>query len=424
MNGKVAYRALLIALLMFIVGTGGTKAEEGDNKYKMIKELGGGESVKIGGEDYILLNPNTGYVFKKIGVGRREYSENNLQKYSLEEGNIGYFLNEVWFEGLNAWEKELVQDHDWGISGLTDMEIRGKTWRPEGVPELTIKEMREKEQGEIITAKVGLLSGSEYRIYGSYYNNGLGYIPFPHKEWFWTITPVEKGIAGDNVWTVRKAGELHLSAKPNNKEDVEVHPTMYIKPTAKISREGELVKDQTGKKEGKTEVSIKVSAGEIWLEIPDIEEFGKYEIPGEAVEIYTKFRGSVKVKDYRGSNKGWRLNIKATPFSIVEPVGGFKGEEGYSMPKGLISVGDVQGVVKLGKEVDSIHIKGRELIDSGGVDVVKVEGGGTGEYEVNFGEDALGLILDPIAVKIDNENYPTESTPYESTITWELVSAP
>lgn len=182
--------------------------------------------------------------------------------------------------------------------------------------------------------------------------------------------------------------------------------------------------------EEKTDITTIINSGPFSLSVPEIHAFGNLSLQTKPVTHFTTFADDWNIVDARGTHEGWRVQAVAQPFKEVEPIGGFKdGTEAYSLPEGSLTLIGPESISRVGtgnSELPVNHLNDVMAIDTGSaVTVIRGDRGeATGEFSATFGEDTLGLILDPETTRIDLDNYPGEPTPYETTITWTLVSGP
>lgn len=197
--------------------------------------------------------------------------------------------------------------------------------------------------------------------------------------------------------------------------------------------------DNTGNDDGSTggsnedsgddEASVGIGDGGLKLTTSPIIHFGNHNITNEIKTIYTSFERAIKVEDLRGTHEGWRLDVSATPFKVAKPAGGFKeGTTAHELPKGSFAILPPSKIERVGNgssELPTSEINSKTVIDNGTVTIANAEKGtGTGEFDIVFPENALSLVIDPETVFVDKINYPNTYTPYKSTLTWNLVSAP
>ena len=199
-----------------------------------------------------------------------------------------------------------------------------------------------------------------------------------------------------------------------------------IETNEEVVNTTESVDTDTKKSEKAT---LQLGEGDLTLETSPITSFGSHQIEKEKKTATAAFNGEFFVTDARGTQAGWDLTVSATPFTIVEPVGGWVKENVYSLPMGSFSLNNLVGLNGVYGENASLYPVAQQLgvaIDLG--QEVKIasasKGTGMGRYAFDFGQEALSLVIDPTTAKIDKVNYPDSVTPYESTITWNLVSGP
>lgn len=176
--------------------------------------------------------------------------------------------------------------------------------------------------------------------------------------------------------------------------------------------------------------TLNLEAGYLTLAVSDPESFGTTKLSNQPQHISKGFVDAFEVTDLRGTGAGWRLDVSASNFKEVEPVDGFKaGTGGYALPTGSLLLSSMETIVRtegspggdpsIGN-IDNVVIDGSSLATVSTANT----GEGAGKFELSYGSDALTLVVDSSTAKVDTENYVGVSTPYESTITWDLVSAP
>lgn len=175
-------------------------------------------------------------------------------------------------------------------------------------------------------------------------------------------------------------------------------------------------------------VTGSIQGGVLELTTSDPINFGLVTLNQPTLVATTGFEDSFVVEDTTGTQQGWSLNVSATPLSIVEPSGGWvDGTSNYSLPIGSLVLNPITSVETLGSGTTSeINLPtSKSVIDDGSVEIAWANSGqGMGKYSLDFPVNALELTLDIQTAKIDNVNYPSGITPYESTIRWELTQAP
>lgn len=144
-----------------------------------IKNLPVGTEITFAGKQWIVLNPETGYVFMKDELPTsRAFDTNDKQNFNPNDSNnIAYYLNTTYYNTLKTEEKAFIQSHDWGIGSLSLLEVINN------MHTLTLTQMKAKEDTSKVTANIGLLSVSEWRTYSN-----LGFLDAPFSR-MWTRTP-------------------------------------------------------------------------------------------------------------------------------------------------------------------------------------------------------------------------------------------
>lgn len=177
------------------------------------------------------------------------------------------------------------------------------------------------------------------------------------------------------------------------------------------------------------EATASFGSGDLTLQIPDIYSFGNIKLEAQAKLVKTGFDDIFKVIDSRGTAEGWRLDLSASRFTEVTPASGFVGgTSAVILPAGSLSILPLATIVRVGSSAGTLPTKtliGNSIIDDGVITMsTAVAGSGMGEFNLDFTNDSLSLVVDAATAKIDKVNYPGDSTPYSSTLTWTLVSAP
>ncbi|WP_121605984.1 WxL domain-containing protein [Virgibacillus sp. Bac332] len=169
--------------------------------------------------------------------------------------------------------------------------------------------------------------------------------------------------------------------------------------------------------------------GELELETSPVVSFGELELTAQPETHKTSFETNFNVKDATGLQRGWRVDVSASQFKVVEPEGGFaSGTEAYELPVGSLSLSPLDDISRVGIGTGVLPkdtVDRSTLIDDGAVKVAEARvGEGMGEFDLTYAEDALSLVVDSTTAKLDEVNYPDGITPYEATLTWNLIQAP
>ncbi|GAF66451.1 hypothetical protein BTS2_3352 [Bacillus sp. TS-2] len=177
------------------------------------------------------------------------------------------------------------------------------------------------------------------------------------------------------------------------------------------------------------ELSFTLLGGAFLVSPSAINEFTSVVLDTNIQTITTGFDNPVRVSDLTGNQLGWRLDVSASPMSVVEPSNGFRqGTSSYSLPTGSLSIKPFSNVSQIGGSNGSLPVnllQSNTIIDDGTVTLAKSDvKEGMGVFDFTFPEDALSLVIDPTTTKVDTINYPDSETPYETTLTFSLVQAP
>lgn len=161
------------------------------------------------------------------------------------------------------------------------------------------------------------------------------------------------------------------------------------------------------------DVDVTIKSGEFSLATPEINSFGEIELKATPQTYKTSFKDKFTVKDLRGTQAGWRVDVSATPFS----------DGTNTLPKGTLSLAPVENIERVGTGQGGLPVKNMDsntVIDDGAVSVIKANpGSGMGVFDFSFPEDALSIVIDATTAKVSGD-----STKYTSTLTWDLVQAP
>lgn len=178
-------------------------------------------------------------------------------------------------------------------------------------------------------------------------------------------------------------------------------------------------------------VTLNLEGGDLSLHVTNLQGFGSIKLEKQPQLLSTGFDGSFTVTDVRGTGEGWRLDVSSLQFSEVVPSGGFVGgaKTGYTLPVGSLMLRGLETNERIEGTSGgnpSIAWQSNTVIDGNSLATVAKAGynEGAGKFDLTFGADALTLVVDSSTAKLDKENYPGVATPYESTVTWNLVSAP
>lgn len=171
-----------------------------------LRSLPVGSEITFAGRQWILLNPETGYVVMKDELTKKAFEPEDANNFNPSDlNNIGYYLNTMYYDTLTDLEKKAIQSHDWGVGGLSDTEGGyGLNDGLKATPSLTLTQMKEREDTAKVTANIGLLSVSDWRTYSKYIGQmSLNRLPT------WLRTP---DIDNPNhIWYVHPTGLVYYN---------------------------------------------------------------------------------------------------------------------------------------------------------------------------------------------------------------------
>lgn len=192
-----------------------------------------GSIVKFaGGKDYILLNPSQGLIYSVNSIGNRKFDINNGYFKIDAIENIGYYLNNVFYNTLSEKEKSMILTSNWNAGGVspskTGLSTTNRTY--------TISEWTTVEKSRVITAKVGLLSTYQFYLYSERHQGSSGLIK---KDWF----------SGVNSWLLNgslgNSGQAFVAStygfavvNSDTSLNMNVRPAMYLDPNLYVLEDG------------------------------------------------------------------------------------------------------------------------------------------------------------------------------------------
>ena len=171
-----------------------------------------GTVITFSGKQWVILKQmpdGTTYILLNSNVGNRAFDTDNTQLFNpSDSNNIGYYLNNTFYNSLS--QKDLILEHSWDIRAENGT-VKG------GISH--------------VTAKIGLISYSEYSTYSGNVlpQEGTGY-------YWWTITPYSGNSA--NVYSVFTNGVLVNYGASISRG---VRPALYLKSGILVSETKEVI---------------------------------------------------------------------------------------------------------------------------------------------------------------------------------------
>lgn len=188
-------------------------------------------------------------------------------------------------------------------------------------------------------------------------------------------------------------------------------PTDYAKPQYVHIR----TVDKAGNKSATKHVSTTQKGHVDMLTVPKSVEFSPIQLSGEKQNSFGTL-GKIMIHDSRNQADGWRLNITISPFT--------ESNISKQLPKGSLYLKNQVSVTKVkgpetGKTIVQIP---NAPIDNGAAHTIiqATKDVAIGEYQIDFGQHAFQLQLDPGTTYVGTNRQAT----YNSTVTWSLVSGP
>ncbi|MET4562166.1 hypothetical protein ABIA69_003352 [Lysinibacillus parviboronicapiens] len=195
-----------------------------------LNTLPAGSIINFAGRNWVLLNPSLGFIYMKDSLTKLAFDTGGSQYFTPSDNrNIGYYLNTTYYNTLIEVEKDLIVTNSWGIGSLSVTEGGVGT----STPSLTLAQMKAQEDGNLQSAKIGLLSVSEWRSYSKAYNKSTGIIDAPLAATAGTRLRTPASGSGTNVWSAGEQNGL-LSNTVDTKLATSIYPALKLKPTANV----------------------------------------------------------------------------------------------------------------------------------------------------------------------------------------------
>lgn len=201
-----------------------------------LKDQAPGTVINFADSLWTILEPTLGYLRKNESIGAMPFHSSrngNIYFDPTQNDNLAQYLNTTFYETLSDKAKASILTKNWGIEGTTNGEHGINTGTQ--ITPFTLAELKKKEDSKLVSAKVGLLSASEWRRYAKGYigknkpgDESLGIIDNPQSNtWLRSNTSTIE----EAVWTIMTNGFLGQSGTKMSRE---VHPTLYIDPNTNI----------------------------------------------------------------------------------------------------------------------------------------------------------------------------------------------
>ncbi|MED3575062.1 Ig-like domain-containing protein [Cytobacillus praedii] len=171
---------------------------------KPINQLKAGDKINFAGQEYIVLNPSTGYIIANWSYGRQIFDTSNSPRFDPNRnGNIAWTLNNIFYNyNIPDSDKSKIQTVNWGIGR-------------DG-----------SENSQVVSAKIGMISHDEFDVYHSITSK----LPVAG---FWTRTP-NSSWGPNSVFYAMTGLPIGYWNSSYANLDMGVVPTMYLIPTTVV----------------------------------------------------------------------------------------------------------------------------------------------------------------------------------------------
>lgn len=182
-----------------------------------------------------------------------------------------------------------------------------------------------------------------------------------------------------------------------------------------------------------TGLSANLSGGSLSLSAPSISTSFPAEVLNGNVTTLSATLSNWTITDATGTGDGWDVQLQASQLTEVPPTNGYaSGTSADTLPLGSLSLSGSRSVVAgVGsKPVSSTNGPNIESINTpidvvSPVKLIKADlGYGLGTYTIKEPSDSLTLTLNPATTRVDSVNYPSQPTPYQTTLTYNVVTGP
>lgn len=156
----------------------------------------------------------------------------------------------------------------------------------------------------------------------------------------------------------------------------------------------------------------------------------------DTIDLSTNKSGSITAKlnnltvqDSTGTGRGYDVVLSATQLKEVTPTGGFKaGTTAKTLPTKSLQLNVAGSELQVASNTTSVKPAlqtGNKTVDGDSVTILKAgKNAGQGQFDYSFSDQSLTLFYDPATTPADPVNYPSQDTPYETTVTVAVVQGP
>lgn len=162
---------------------------------------------------------------------------------------------------------------------------------------------------------------------------------------------------------------------------------------------------------GTTPAEVTIQGGALGIVVPASSiDFGTISIDG-TVKTLTSNLDNMTIEDFTGTGNGWNVTVQSSQFT----------DGVNTLPSSSLELKGIDTITPLGTTSPLPTVSGIAPYAIDGGSALKILSSATnqgmGKFDVAFLADALELTIDTNTVK-------TTGVPYQSTITWTLVTGP
>lgn len=176
-----------------------------------------GSVITFSGKQWVILEqmPNgTTYIILNDNDGNRAFDPDQTQLFNPNDSNnIGYYLNNDFYNSLT--QRDLIENHSWDIKYQDGSGSQAN-----------------------VTAKISLISYSEYQKYSTKYNGNI--LPDSYSYYWWTRTPYSGHSS--HVYNVFSNGDLNIGFASLSRG---VRPALYLRSGLLVSDTNEVLSGGT-----------------------------------------------------------------------------------------------------------------------------------------------------------------------------------
>ncbi|HAN09511.1 MAG TPA: hypothetical protein DCP90_02745 [Clostridiales bacterium] len=143
-----------------------------------LSDLPVGARIMFGGRQFAVMNPSDGTVVSLKSIAQKQFYTSNIALYNpSDSNNVGYYLNNTYYNTFTAEEKALIKNSTWYTGNATN-----------------------ETATSVTNIKIGLLRKTEYAS-----ANAAGIFPSAGEyAMWWLITP----YSGDRMYNVDRTGGI------------------------------------------------------------------------------------------------------------------------------------------------------------------------------------------------------------------------